>query len=364
MLGDHQLATALQVNSSFSGGFNVKDIGAAVAYQNLRRRWNWGAIVEQTPLRSGFVESFVGTSNGQAVLVERATLFRQTNRAVTGVAAYPFSRADRVEVAGGFRNLSFDEEVTTTIASFRTGEILFEDTESRSLQDPLRLGEASVALVHDTSYFGATSPVLGQRYRFEVAPTIGGLSFSGVLADYRRYVMPLPFVTIAGRVLHYGRYGGDAEDSRLMPLFLGYPTLVRGYDVGTFDAADCEEARIGLPVIPGDVTPCPAFERLLGSRLLVANLEVRFPLFRPFGVGRRMYGPIPAELAFFADGGVAWDKSIDPKLFGGDRAAVTSAGVALRVNAFGFAILQLDFVRPFDRPGKGWLWQFSLAPGF
>jgi hypothetical protein len=43
---------------------------------------------------------------------------------------------------------------------------------------------------------------------------------------------------------------------------------------------------------------------------------------------------------------------------------VRSAGVALRVNALGYAILELDYVRPFDRPGRGWLWQFNLMPGF
>jgi hypothetical protein len=24
----------------------------------------------------------------------------------------------------------------------------------------------------------------------------------------------------------------------------------------------------------------------------------------------------------------------------------------------------VDLVRPFDRPGKGWVWQFELQPGF
>ena len=27
-------------------------------------------------------------------------------------------------------------------------------------------------------------------------------------------------------------------------------------------------------------------------------------------------------------------------------------------------ILELDYVRPLDRPGRGWLWQFNLTPGF
>ena len=70
------------------------------------------------------------------------------------------------------------------------------------------------------------------------------------------------------------------------------------------------------------------------------------------------------ELAFFADAGVAWDSASKPEFFGGDREPVTSAGVALRINAFGYAVVQLDYSRPFQREGRGWIFQFSLAPGY
>ena len=94
-------------------------------------------------------------------------------------------------------------------------------------------------------------------------------------------------------------------------------------------------------------------------------MEFRFPLLRPFtGVSQSMYGPVPLEVAFFADGGVAWNRGESPTFFGGDRQAVGSAGVALRVNLFGYAVGQFDVARPFQRPGKGWVFQFSLSPGF
>jgi outer membrane protein assembly factor BamA len=167
--------------------------------------------------------------------------------------------------------------------------------------------------------------------------------------------MPVSFYTLAVRAVHYGRYGSGGEDSRLFPLYLGYPTLVRGYDVNSFDAAEC---------VPNATSECPAFDRLLGSRLLVGNIEFRFPLLRPFGVSRRMYGPLPVELALFADGGVAWNRGEKPTMFGGARDGVSSAGVTLRVNLAGFAVGQFDFVRPLQRPGQGWIFQFNLTPGF
>ncbi|MFH1834548.1 MAG: BamA/TamA family outer membrane protein, partial [bacterium] len=213
----------------------------------------------------------------------------------------------------------------------------------------------SVALVYDAAIVGATSPIAGERYRLEVGPTVGSLAFTGILADYRRYFMPVSFYTIAGRILHYGRYGSDGEDPRLIPLFIGYPNLVRGYDIGSLSASECAADFSGR---------CPALDRLLGSRILVANLEFRFPLLRPFGLRRGMYGPVPIEAAAFADGGVAWTSGSKPTFLDGDRNPVTSAGFAFRVNVLGFALAQLAFVRPFERPDKGWVVQFSFAPAF
>jgi hypothetical protein len=34
------------------------------------------------------------------------------------------------------------------------------------------------------------------------------------------------------------------------------------------------------------------------------------------------------------------------------------------VNALGFAVIELDYVRPLDRPRRGWIWQFNLTQGF
>ena len=48
----------------------------------------------------------------------------------------------------------------------------------------------------------------------------------------------------------------------------------------------------------------------------------------------------------------------------GDRQAVSSAGVTLRANVLGYFVGQFDFVRPFQRPGRGWMFQFNISPGF
>ena len=279
---------------------------------------------------------------------------RQIYRGVGAAVARPLSRVRRVELGSGYQRVSFEEDIRTT-RSLLTGRVVSDERAHTALAGSLNLGSASAALVFDNAVFGATSPVAGERSRFEVTPTGGTISYAGALADYRRYVMPARFYTVAGRILHYGRYGSGGEDSRLVPLFLGYPELLRGYGIGSFEIGECTRTS---------ASSCVEFDRLLGSRMLLGNLELRFPLLRPFGVGNAMYGPVPTEVALFADGGVAWAAADRPTFFGGDRTPVSSAGVTFRVNLFGFAVAQIDLAHPFQRPGRGVVWGFSLTPGF
>ncbi|MGH9816652.1 MAG: BamA/TamA family outer membrane protein, partial [Candidatus Acidiferrales bacterium] len=104
---------------------------------------------------------------------------------------------------------------------------------------------------------------------------------------------------------------------------------------------------------------CPAFDQLVGSRIVVGNLELRLPIFGPLGVIPSRSAP-PVETAFFYDAGYAW-RGISETL---SRDPVTSYGATLRFNIFGFAIGQLSYAHPNQRPGKGWIWEFSLVPGF
>lgn len=357
MLGSHNLFAAVDANT-YGTGFSdiLKNTGGVVAYQNLAHRWNWGLAVEQSPYVSGGFLTGLTSANGQPALVEQTIIQRQIFRGVTGGVAYPFSQVRRVEFGGGYQQVAFEQQVRTVTSSLVSGRRLSDQTATASLGDALHLGTATAALVFDSSVFGATSPVAGERARFEMSPTVGSLSFVNALADYRRYFMPARFYTIAGRVLHAGRYGPDGEDARMLPLFLGYPELVRGYGIGSFTTSECTASATGS---------CQEFDRLLGSRMLVANLEFRFPLLRPFrDVSGGMYGPLPIEVGFFADAGVAWNGGERPSFFGGTRQGVASAGVTFRTNLGGFAIAQIDLAHPFQRQGRGWVWGFSLSPGF
>jgi Tol biopolymer transport system component len=352
LLGNHNLVTGLNVQGS------LKDVNALVGYQNLAHRLNWGFVAEQIPyLTGGFVEGTT-TIDGEPALVDQELLQRQTNRDFYGMLAYPFNQVQRVEFQAGYSNISFDNELRTRAFSLLTGDQIVDDKVDLPTGPALNLGVASAALVYDNAFGGATGPILGQRYRIEVSPTVGSLDFVGGLVDYRKYFMPVRPFTLATRVLHYGRYGSGGEDSRLQPLFLGYPGLVRGYSFGSFDASECRPSA-------DDPNSCPVFDQLLGSRIVVASAELRFPLFGVLGIGSGYYGAFPIDFTVFGDGGLAWDTQHEPSVLGsGSRDPVFSAGAGLRINLLGFAIAEVDLVRPFDRPDKGWVWQFELQPGF
>jgi Tol biopolymer transport system component len=348
MLGDHNVGVIAQVD----GG--LKDLGGLVGYENRKHRLNWGAVLQQIPYRSGIFRQGITTIDGERALLEEATIFRETHRGASAYASYPLSRSQRFELGAGYRNIGFDVEVERLAASLVTGQILINEREDLPSPSSLNLGEASAALVYDSTVFGATGPILGRRYRLEVAPTLGSLRYTGVLADVRQYVMPLRPYTFAFRLLHYGRYGTGGEDQRLVPLFLGYPNLVRGYDLDSFSASECG------PSANGD---CPVFDQLVGSRLAVLNAELRFPPFSALG-GRRLYGPVPIDLLAFFDTGVAWTSQDEASFLGGERERVSSVGFGARVNVLGFLIGEVDYVKPLDRPGRGWHWQFNFTAGY
>lgn len=352
LLGNRNLVTGLQVN----GG--IKDIYALVGYQNVGSRINWSIIGQQVPYLTGGFAQGISEINGQTVFVEQELLQRQTNRDILLGISYPFNRFQRLELNGGFTNISFDRELRTRAFSVTTGQQVFDDEEDLGAPDALNLGTGAAALVFDNSIFGATSPIAGQRYRFEAGGNFGSLDFVTALADFRRYFLVARPFTFAARLLHYGRYGADAEDPRIQPLFLGDPGLVRGYSWGSFDGFECNP--------PADnPNACPVFDQLLGSRLAVASAELRFPLLGVLGVGTGYYGGFPLELALFGDAGVAWDDENEPWFSNnGPREPVYSAGAALRANVLGFLIAEAALVRPFDRPAKNWVWQFTFQPGF
>lgn len=356
LLGYHNLMTAIQSATTSEGGKFYNSLSGVVAYQNQKTRWNWGFAGGQIPYMSGGYDRVVTFVSGQPVVVDTSIRYWQIAREISAVFARPFNRAQRVEFSAGYQNVSYDAQGLVQVYSATTGALLLEQTASIPTPPALHMAVSRAALVYDTSIFGGTSPIAGQSYRLEFGTTAGSLNYTSVLADYRRYVRLTRSLTLAGRLMHYGRYGGDAEDDRQQEIFVGYPTLVRGYSAESFSIEECgpDLERTGA---------CPVYDRLFGSRMAVANAELRVPLLGFLGVIPSRSLP-PVEGALFYDAGVAWRSGELARLISRPRKPVSSYGATLRFNVLGFFVAQLSYVKPQQRPLKSWFLEFSVTPGF
>jgi len=349
MLGYHSLSSIVQLNN------RLIDSAGILGYINNRRRFHWGGVIQRIPYITGGYSLETAVVDGEPVLQEKQYIFRQINYQLSAFANYPFSKVSRIELSSGYRFIHYDSEVWTWTYSGWSGIRLGLDKEKLPSPSGMSLGYFDLALIHDSSYFGATSPIIGNNYILEVAPYFGTIDFVNVIADYRQYFMPVRPFTLAFRFLHYGRYGRDAEDQRMYPIFIGYESFVRGYNTNSFSVEEC-----------GSGGDCFAFDQLFGSKVMVANAELRFPLFQILGIGKGYYGAFPVDFIAFFDSGVAWMEEGEKRAWflGGERKLVSSAGVGLRVNLLGYCVLGVSYVTPFNRPEKQGYFQMTFMPGF
>lgn len=348
MLGNHNLATSLQAQASPL----FTNISGLVGYYNTAHRWMWGISISQTPYVLSDSYSGYAQYDTTTVYFEQTELSAETDRDINGVVAYPFNQNLRVQLNASYNRRTFTNKVRTRAISLDTGEEVINKTVELPHAPAMNIGTVGAAVVFDNSYMGATAPLLGTRYHIEVSPVFGSVNWVNVLADYRRYFMPVRPFTIAFRAVHYGRYGKNADDDNVMPLYLGYPELIRGYESSSFTPEECPNGK------------CSSYSDLFGSKIAVANLELRFPLFGALGLGDGFYGYYPIDAVLFADGGVAWYNNQKPDFLGGSRKPVGSVGAALRANFMGYFVAEVDYVHPLNRPNVKWLWQFKFTQGF
>jgi Tol biopolymer transport system component len=345
-----------QFIASAGGAGDIQDFGGSVTYINLSHRWNYGATLSHTPQLIGFTNLFdsAGTQRldyvRQRVYDEGAQLFVQ----------YPFSPVHRVEFTAGYDYIHFQiERDAYGVDASGTSFTLLQQGQHVQAPPGISLASVGAAFVGDYSTFGLTSPIAGARYRFGVMESGGNLQFTTVTADYRHYILVNP-VTFAFRAIHYGRYGKDADSPQFYPFYLGDPYLdfVRGYDPNSFKPAEC----------PVTGTACPSFDRLIGSKVAAANIELRIPVLGVSQYGLINFPYLPTEVAPFIDAGVAWANGSPPTFRLAEnslaREPVISSGVSIRINLLGYLVGEVYAAYPWMRPGAGWQYGFQLLPGW
>ncbi len=317
-LGNHSIFISTDIFSN-----SLSETNALVLYSYLPRRWDVsGGLFHFKNYFSSDV-----TTLGEQLGTPR--LFSERNFGVLLSTAYPFDRFRRAEL--GFIQMfverTFFEE--DALGFFEAGK------QYRSVSSP------TLSLVGDNTLFGYYGPVNGQRYNLTFGPSFAwfdnGLSYGTVTLDARRYWDLTHGYTFAGRFL--GGYSGGRDPQSFQ---VGGFSTVRGY---------------------------PDFDTH-GSRIAIANAELRFPFIQQFGV----VGPVPLGVfnlrgAGFVDLGLAWNAGQSPRVWqenGGGRLQDLMLGFGTGARtAFSFLIFKLDVAwrtdfKDVSRPR----WHFSIGPEF
>jgi outer membrane protein assembly factor BamA len=143
-------------------------------------------------------------------------------------------------------------------------------------------------------------------------------------------------------------------------MYLGYPWLVRGYE------------DISIYGNTGNSIGYNSFNvsNLSGSRIAVVNAELRFPFSGP-----KVLAPIKSnifltDLNLFFDGGLAWNKGDKVKLKWqtsnfNERIPVFSAGASVRINLFGYLVIEPYYAFPFQNGGfSNGMFGINFVPGW
>lgn len=342
ILGNNSLFAAVAVNGE------IYDFGGMVAYLNQGRKINWGGSISHIPYRSASLGLELDTlfyNDDQYELVTNFKLFniRVFEDQASVFAYYPFSMSRRLEAGGSLARYYYRIDVFNnyydSFGMYR-GESIDRNIDSPS---GFNLGKVNLAYVGDNSYFGMASPMRGHRYRIQGDKYYGRLKFYQLLTDYRQYIFQNPF-SFAFRLYHSGRYGQTAENNLFYPMYLGYPGFVRGYGSNQFYQLQSFQ-NVDFTI-----------NELLGSRMAVANFEIRLPFTGPEQLAVIKSGYLFTELALFFDAGVAWTSTTRPTLNINDMSAdkrfpIFSTGLSMRVNLFGALIIEPYYAFPFQREG-------------
>ena len=353
MLGNNHLAIAGDING------RISEAHAFLGYTNLSSRWQYTTGVSQSPYYFLSADS-LGPIAESGVAVERQQITTYVARQVFAVTEYPLNRFTRLEFGGGFNNI--DRSRLFVARNVLDGASVGGYSVDSTHRDPsLNYIDGQVALVSDNTLFGYTGPIMGRRYRLQVSPVVGSYNWWQYLADYRRYDPILfNYLTLATRAYTDLSIG---PDETAFPKYIARPDFVRGYDRNSTFYLSC-------PVIGANPTNCSAVQ-LLGSRVAVANAELRFPLLRRLELGFLPIELPPLDGLFFYDAGLAW--SAGQSVYASrpsdydvakQRYPLRSYGFGLRLNLFNYAILRWDYAIPVDQDGHRGLWTWSLWPSF
>jgi hypothetical protein len=363
----------------------IYDFGGQFIYINQQGRWNFGFGLSHLPYEFANYSVVSTTYQATPAFQERYDIIRIFEDQANVFTSYPLSKVTRIEFGTGISHYSYRVDRYSTFYD-TSGNVINNNvhqhisnsdykndpTNGGQQLDPFTLYQVSTSLIGDNSFFGVASPLTGFRYRLEAEYDFGTYHFFAPTIDLREYLRVAP-VTFAARLYGYGRFGGELGG--LYPLYVGYPFYIRGYESQTFYSNNGKIPTNGFTI-----------DQLSGQRIAVANFEVRLPFTGPEKLSQIKSKFFFSELNLFFDAGLAWNKGdqiklqsspdligyatsldangnplldkngkpiLNPVYNSNQRVPALSAGVSLRVNLFGYFVLEPYLAWPFNRTDIG-----------
>ena len=359
LLGNRMLTTAAAING------RIEEAQVFVDYVSLSRRLSWSAGFQQQPY------FFLGSANQADIGNNQTQISEEIDRYIIRSAffssIYPRNRFERFEIGASLTNIDKSAEFVSSVADLTSGYSTGYYVDSIKGTGSFDYASPYVAYVSDNALYGPTSPIYGHRYRLEIGSNFGTQGWMSYTADIRRYdAIVFSYLTLATHL--YANVNVGSGES-LFPQYLAQPYnpgYIRGYDREAYLSSNC--GVIGTSTTAS--SSCSATQ-LLGSRIAMGSVELRFPLIRRFDLGFLPITMPPVDGEFFYDAGMAWaggqsvtltqPANYDPTTM---RYFLRSFGYGVRVNVFNIALLKFDYAIPRDSFNNKGYWNWSIGQSF
>lgn len=309
MMGNHR------IDIQTSMVIDLKNSDYAVSYYYLPKRLDLGFTLYHTA-RFIFYDEGLGDN-----------LFRFRNYGGSINFAYPFSKFRRIDGSISLMNI--------------TRENL--DSPSKSSEQKLLL-VPSLSLVFDNTLWGYLAPSKGTRYNLTVlsSPKLSseGLEFSSLLGDFRHYIKLGDDYSFAMRFA-----GGFSIGANPQRFFIGGVDNWINREFENYNlplGKSVQEYAFSMPGLP---LRGFNYDRMSGSKYALANLELRFPLFKYLIMGLLPIGFQDIQGNLFIDAGTAWSDTKQLQFFEKDssdrlvtRDLLLGTGFGTRAVIFGFPL--------------------------
>ncbi len=356
MVGNNQLYSVLALNGE------IYDFGGQTAFLSQKGKIKWGLAMSHIPYRAGTMSIGRDSVRYQDAMIPvdvlRLDYIRMFEDNITLYAAWPVSQTRRLEAmaTAAWYYYRIDR---FNYYYLLNGANIGGTREKIPAPKGSNFRQVTLAWVEDNSMSGMTSPMQGHRARFQVDKYFGGTNVFTTLADYRKYFWMKP-VGLSLRAYNYGIYGSDEETGVLQPLYLGYPWLIRGYE------------HISRGQEAGENINSLNISRLSGTRLAVANVELRLPFSGPEQLALIKSKYFLTDFNIFVDAGLAWNRG--DRIIPWSQAAtatdrekypLVSTGVSFRINVLGYLVLEPYYAFPLQNGGfRNGTFGLNFVPGW